>query len=326
MSLQASFFEGSPKEAHSEKSGADRAEILEGLMAPEKSINPKFFYDEQGSKLFDRICDLDEYYQTRTESKILSQYQSEISRAVGANVQLVELGSGSSKKTKILIRGLKDIEAYIPIDICLEQLNEASVGMRKIFPTLRVEPVCADYTQAFTIPERLDAKSKRVFFFPGSTIGNLEPQMMVELLKRVRNLSGDTGGLLIGIDLKKDTEILRKAYNDREGVTAEFNLNVLRRINREVEADFNLENFRHDAFYDERKGRIEMHLVSRKPHSVNIDGGSIWFRESETIHTENSYKFTVSEFQSLAERAGFQGEQVWIDDDSLFSVHYFSAI
>jgi dimethylhistidine N-methyltransferase len=298
-------------------------DVLDGLTQPEKAISPKYFYDESGSKLFDRICELPEYYQTRTESQILRENIAAIVDRIGPDSQLIEYGSGSSLKTRILLSHLPSLAAYVPIDICREHLEMAADALRTEFPKLKVEPICADYMSEFALPSSVRWRaSRRVFFFPGSTIGNLEPDEAKCLLEKTRRLAGPRGALLIGVDLKKDKAVLHHAYNDASGVTAAFNLNLLRRFNRECRSDFDLDSFCHAAFYNEHRGRIEMHLVSKRPQTVSVDGRQILFREGETIHTENSYKYHIDEFQELARSVGYESCEVWTDPRRWFSVHY----
>jgi len=311
------------KESSQQALGTD--EVLSGLLTSEKSLPAKLFYDKRGSELFDEICRLDEYYQTRTELWILKHYLPEIISAVGSGVQLVEYGSGSSLKTRILLQALGDLVSYLPIDISGEYLNEVVQRLREQFPFLNILPVSADYTKPFLLPNLVPGSGiRRVFFFPGSTLGNLDEPEAIGLLKRTRRLAGPDGGLLIGIDLKKDRTILEAAYNDSRGVTAAFNKNILHRLNTEMGANFSLSEFRHHAYYNEPCGRIEMHLVSLRPQTVTIAGSDVFFREGEMIHTENSYKYTPEEFEELAARADFLSKKSWVDPEQRFAVYYLS--
>jgi dimethylhistidine N-methyltransferase len=303
-----------------------RAEALAGLREEPKNLAPKFFYDKRGSELFDRICELDEYYPTRTETAILEQYAGEIAALVGEESTLIEYGSGSSRKIRVLLDALHGRLTYIAIDISKQHLLESATALSEAYPDLEVIAVCADYTKPFDlpVPERRP-NGKRVVFFPGSTIGNLSPLDARRFLKTTAGRLGPKGSLLIGVDLKKDPSLLHAAYNDVEGVTASFNMNLLRRMNDELGADFDLASFRHEAFYNRDAGRIEMHLVSLNDQRVRFNGTSIPFRNGETIHTENSYKFDVEEFHAMAAEAGFRPERVWTDPQRLFSLHYLTV-
>ena len=298
-------------------------EALEGLTATPKRISPKFFYDKRGSELFDRITRLPEYYPTRTETGILERRAPEIADRLGDDCLLIEYGSGSSRKIRVLLDALRGRRVrYVAIDISKQHLLESAEALAEAYPETAVSAVCADYTQPIELPaETLAGVQRRVVFFPGSTIGNFAPGQARAFLRRTAELAGPGGGLLIGVDLKKDKAVLDAAYDDAEGVTAEFNLNLLRRMNRELSADFDIEAFAHRAFYNAEAGRIEMHLVSLRDQTVRVDGREIRFQTGETIHTESSYKFAVEEFQALAAECGFRPETVWTDENGLFSVH-----
>ena len=302
-----------------------REETLAGLRARPKSLPCKYFYDETGSRLFDRICELDEYYPTRTEMAILRDRIEEISAVLGPDVALIEYGSGSSTKIRILLDAIDTLAAYIPIDISCDHLQRSSEDLAASYPGLPILPVCADYTGTFSLPPLPGPAARKVVFFPGSTIGNFDPEEAARFLGRIASLVGSGGGLLIGVDLKKAPRILEAAYNDAEGVTAEFNLNLLRRINRELGADFDPDRFRHEAFYSRERGRIEMHLKSAAEQTVTIGGVSIRFERGERIHTESSYKYAPEEFARLAARAGLDVESVWIDPRRLFSIQHLVA-
>jgi dimethylhistidine N-methyltransferase len=303
-----------------------RAEALAGLREEPKRIAPKFFYDKRGSELFDRICELDEYYPTRTETAILEQYAGEIAALVGEDSMLIEYGSGSSRKIRVLLDALGGRLTYIAIDISKEHLLESAAALSEAYPDLEVIAVCADYTRPFDLPASSRRPSgNRVVFFPGSTIGNLNPLDARRFLQTTAGRLGPNGSLLIGVDLKKDPKVLHAAYNDAEGVTAAFNMNLLRRMNEELGAEFDLSSFRHEAFYNRDAGRIEMHLVSLNDQQVRFNGTSVPFRSGETIHTENSYKFDIEEFHALAAEAGFRPERVWTDPRHLFSLHYLTV-
>ncbi len=303
----------------------DRDAIVAGLSAAQKHLAPKYFYDAQGSALFDRICDLPEYYPTRTELAIMDERADEIAAAVGQHACLVEFGSGSSVKIRLLLQGLDRPAAYVPVEISRGHLLEAAGEISREFPALEVLPVCADFTQPFELPTTREPMARVVAWFPGSTIGNFEPDEARRLLEVMRQQVGDAGGLLIGVDLQKDRGVLERAYNDAAGVTAEFNLNLLRRLNRELGANFDLRAFRHHAHYDATHGRIEMNLVSLRAQQVSLAGTVVTFDEGERIVTEYSHKFTREGFAELAASAGFQVEQVWTDADALFSVQWLEA-
>lgn len=294
---------------------------MEGLNKSQKSLSSKYFYDERGSELFEQICDLDEYYPTDAELEILKNYSDEISEVIGPHSLIIEFGSGSSTKTRLLLQELNDIAGYIPVDISRDFLFEEAEKLRSEFPDLDIKPIAADYTKPFELDVNGHAE-KRVIFFPGSTVGNFTPNEARAFLAQSADLLKHGGGLLIGVDLKKDPEILNKAYNDSQGVTAEFNLNVLRRINRELNGNFNIGAFRHRAFYNEEEGRVEMHLVSLENQTVSVAGRKIDFKKGEMIHTENSYKYTVEEFKDLISER-YSLKNTWLDSDERFSVHYF---
>ena len=300
-------------------------DVLRGLAQRRKAIPAKYFYDEHGSALFDRICELEEYYPTRSELAILRRYGGEITEALGPCCALVELGSGSSLKTRTLLSRLDRPAAYIPIDISSEHLHMAAASLAEAFPEIEVLPLTADFTQPCRLPEPTRPWRRRVVYFPGSTIGNFEAGERSALLARIAELAGPGGGALIGIDLKKSIHVLEAAYNDREGVTAAFNLNVLRRANQELKADFDLDAFDHRAFYNGTEGRVEMHLVSRVPQAVRIAGHRFEFEAGENIHTECSYKFMPDRFKQAARAAGLIPRRLWSDDEGLFGVLYFEA-
>lgn len=302
--------------------GDFRAEVLEGLTAEPKSLSPKFFYDERGSRLFEQITRLPEYYPTRTELAIMDRRMPEIADLVGPNACVIEFGSGSGLKTRKLLMGLDSPVAYVPVEISRDHLLASAQALADEFTDLEVLPVCADFTQAFELPEPSVSPARNLVFFPGSTIGNFEEHEAIELLEVMHTEAGAGGALLIGVDLRKTRRVVEKAYNDAAGVTAEFNLNLLRRINRELGADFDTGAFHHQAVWDDREGRIEMRLNSRKEQTVRISGEEIRFTEGETIVTEYSHKYEMDEFASLAARAGFRTVKVWCDDQDLFSIHY----
>jgi dimethylhistidine N-methyltransferase len=297
-----------------------RGDVLRGLGSLPKAIPPKYFYDQEGSALFDRICQTPEYYVTRTELKILEHYRREIACFIDDQCMLIEPGSGESHKVRMLLETVKPA-AYVPMDISRECLLDAANRLAGDFPWLDVHAVCVDYTRDIQLPRRCQG-IRRLAFFPGSTIGNFEPIDAIRFLADLGELVGVNGGLLIGVDLKKDEGILNAAYNDGERLTARFNLNLLTRINNELDGNIDLTSFAHSAFYNRMKGRVEMHLISTRKQQVCVAGQYFAFEAGETIHTESSYKYTVEEFQRLAAHAGFESVQCWTDPSQLFSVHY----
>jgi len=302
------------------------AEVLAGLALPQKALPPKYFYDTRGCELFERICELPEYYPTRTELAIMREHAATMAKFLGPDCQLIEFGSGSSRKTQILIEQLQP-PLYVPIEIAGEAMQAAATELAQAFPWLNVTGVCADYTKPLTLPVFVGVPIRRkAVYFPGSTIGNFTPEAAIEFLQHARRMVGTGGALLIGVDLKKDKPALDAAYNDAAGVTAAFNLNLLARINRELGGDFQLRRFRHRAFYDEDRGRIEMHLESLAGQFVHIAGERFRFGQGETILTEISCKYSVDEFRAVAQRAGFAPGQVWTDAARLFSVHGMIAV
>ena len=303
--------------------GDSREELVAGLRQAQKVINPKYFYDERGSQLFDRITRLPEYYPTRTEIDILTRHRQEISAACETGCLFIEPGSGNCEKVRLLLDDLRP-SAYVPVDISADFLQQAAIQLGNEYPWLTIHAVCADFNHSWSFIDDMPA-GKRVVFYPGSTIGNLEPENAVIFLKRVRKMIGDGGGALIGVDLHKSSARLNAAYNDEAGITADFNRNVLARVNVLLDAEFDPAWFQHHAFYDSQKQRIEMHLVSERTHTVRCNGSHIEFGEGETIHTENSYKYTLEGFAELAARAGLALDHSWLDDEQLFSVHYLSA-
>jgi dimethylhistidine N-methyltransferase len=307
--------------------GPDRdfaASVIEGLSRPRKSLPCRFFYDARGSELFEEITKLPEYYPTRTEIAILEAHAAEMAECLIESAVLVEFGSGSSLKTEILLKTLRDLAAYVPVDVSQSALDDAKRRLFERFPALAVRPIVGDFTRPVAFPEDL-LKSQKLGFFPGSTIGNFSPPAASQLLGTMRGMLSPEGRIIVGVDLKKDARALVRAYNDEDGVTAAFNLNLLARINREIEGSFDLDGFRHEAIYEPREGRIEMHLVSLKTQAASVRGHWFRFAPGETIHTENSYKYTIGQFQDLARRAGWVPGRVWLDGGSLFSVHELLA-
>lgn len=299
-----------------------RASVLAGLAKPQKELSPKFFYDARGSALFERICDLEVYYPTRTELTILHANAGEIAALAGADPLVVEFGSGSSRKTRALLDSLGQIGGYVAIDISKDFLLRASRELAAAWPGLEIAAVCADYTRPFRLPRfRPRRAGRRLGVFFGSSIGNFTPLQAVRFLRNAGETLGSGATLIVGVDLKKDAALLNDAYNDPEGVTAEFNLNLLARINRELGADFDCAAFRHRAHYNAALGRVEMHLESLTEQTVRVSGRRFEFRAGETIHSENSYKFSVSEFREMASSAGLEPVRCWTDAQDLFSLH-----
>ena len=301
------------------------AEALAGLSAFEKTLPCKYFYDADGSQLFDQICDLPEYYPTRTELAIMRQHIGEMAALIGPDCLLVEYGSGSSTKTRILLDHLPDLAGYVPMDISREHLLKTARSLASAYPRLDILPLVADYTAPYTIPAARRPVRSRTVYFPGSTIGNFHREQAEAFLSQIAQVCGPGGGLLIGVDLKKPASVLEPAYDDAQGVTAAFNLNLLRRMNTELGTDFDLDGFAHRAFYNALAGRVEMHLMSLRPQTVHLAGREIAFEEEETILTECSYKYSLDEFADLAARAGFVVRRVWTDAAPLFSVQYLTV-
>ncbi|MFC5497975.1 L-histidine N(alpha)-methyltransferase [Caenimonas terrae] len=300
------------------------ADMARALTVHPRSISPKYFYDARGSQLFDAICELPEYYPTRTELAILRRHAPEIAAQMGPRAEIVEFGAGSCVKVGLLLDAMEQPARYLPIDISGEHLAASAAELRGRYPALDVQPVVADYTQRLLLPALLPGAGRRVGFFPGSTIGNFTPAEALHFLQVAGQVLRG-GALLLGADLVKDPAVLHAAYNDAQGVTAAFNLNLLARSNRELGTDFALEQFAHSAFYNAPLQRIEMHLVSRCRQQVTLDGQAHAFDEGETLHTENSYKFTVDGLRALAERAGFRAGPVWTDPQRMFSLHWLQA-
>lgn len=299
-------------------------EVISGLSLPVKILPSKLFYDKRGSELFDAITELDEYYPTRTEIKIMEDNIEEMSVLVGNDALLVELGSGSSVKIRLLLDYLPDLAGYVPVDISEKHLLESAEVLKSDYPAVDIFPVVADYTRHFEIPELEKQYRRRVVYFPGSTIGNFTRPQAKKFLERIALLAGNNGSLLIGVDLKKDPGILNAAYNDKDGVTAEFNLNMLTHINNELEGSFDADCFEHYAFYNEAAGRIEMHLISKIGQVVRIGDTTISFDSGEHIITEYSNKYTPEEFGELASDY-FEVKKVWTDEKNLFSVQYLTV-
>ncbi len=315
---EVSFFDFEPRTSQVLR------EVLVGLSQSQKSLPPKYLYDQKGSEIFKEICELEDYYPTRTERRILETHAQEIAHYMGEDILLIEPGSGAAEKVRIILDKLDSPRGYVPVEISKEILLQSSMALSEEFPSLDIVPVCADFTLEFELPMRVSSyQGKKVIFFPGSTIGNLNPREAIDLLKHFSGLVGSGGGLLIGVDVKKDAAIFKRAYDDSKGVTAMFNLNLLERLNREVLAQFEKDNFEHVAFYNEEKGRVEMHLRSKFAQLVRVNQTIFRFNEGETIHTESSYKYHPMEFCELAAVAKFQIKKMWMDSEKLFCVYYF---
>lgn len=299
-----------------------RLEFLQGLRETPKRLSPRFLYDKKGAVLFDAICELPEYYLTRTEMQILRDHRQNIADLLGDGV-LIEYGSGSSQKIRILLDAAPDLSTYVGLDISQQHLYESCVALGNAYPQVKTIALCADYMQPITLPDHpnLDCR-QRVAFFPGSTIGNMEPSQALILLQNIARLVQFQGGLLIGVDLKKDPKILEPAYDDSQGISAAFALNGLEHLNRILGTNFDRHTFIYQAPYNQNKGRIEMQLVSRIQQSIRLDDSEIVLKAGEPIITEHSYKFSVDEFQALAIAAGWQPKEIWVDADNLFSIHY----
>jgi len=304
-------------------------DVLSGLQETPKRLAPIYFYDERGSQLFDAICELPEYYVTRTETQILEQHAAEIAACIGPDALLVELGSGASTKTRLLLDRLPDLAAYVPVDISRTHLMAATHRIEDAYPNLEVLPACADFTRPFSLPRPQRTPSRVVVFFPGSTIGNFDPPAAIELMKVMRamatprlGVAAANAGLVIGFDLVKDPAVLVRAYDDTAGVTAEFNLNVLRRLNRDLGANFDLDAFRHQAVWVPEAGRIEMRLISTERQTVSVAGELIPFEADEPIITEHCHKFTAERFAEQAGAAGWVERQTWTDPRHYFDVQY----
>jgi dimethylhistidine N-methyltransferase len=297
--------------------------LIEGLGRTPKEISCKYFYDAEGSALFDAICALPEYYQTRTEVALLRRHAGELAALIGQHAEIVEFGAGALRKVRILLDALESPCGYSPIDISGAYLRDVTRPLKAEYPGLALRPVVADFTQPLHLPPMAGAQ-KRMGFFPGSTIGNFRPDAAMSLLRRMRDML-DGGGLLVGVDLVKDPAILHAAYNDAAGVTAAFNKNLLARANREFNAGFELDGFAHYAPYNPKAQRIEMYLVSLKRQSVRLNGQVVEFQSGEAVHTEDSHKYTIESFREIAARAGFIPRAVWADENRLFSLHWLES-
>lgn len=301
-------------------------QAIAGLTSSPRTLPSKFFYDERGSELFQRISELPEYYVTRTETEILREDGAEIAESIGENAELVGFGTGAGIKTRMLLARLRNPIAYVPVDISKESLTNSAEALSREMAALEILPVCADYLQPIRLPRPARRPDHIAVFFPGSTIGNLDPEIARDFLRRVCRLCGKSGGLIIGVDLQKPREILEAAYNDNAGVTAAFNLNLLARANRELGADFDLAQWHHRAIYNENDSRIEMHLLSRRAQTVHLGGEEFEFAPNEKIITEFSYKHTVKGFAALARSAGFHLSRYWTDSKKYFAVFHFTTL
>jgi dimethylhistidine N-methyltransferase len=313
------------RDANSLPTDEFRADVLRGLGAQQKYLPCKYFYDEAGSALFEQITELDEYYLTRTELAIMRRHVAEMASLLGRGCLLVEYGSGSSTKTRLLLDHLRDPAGYVPIDVSGEQLHRSARAIAADYPGVEVLPVCADFTGPVELPSPRRQPARRVVYFPGSTIGNFTPEEATALLRRTAALCGPGGGMLLGADMQKDRRVLEAAYNDARGVTAAFNLNLLMRINCELGADFAVDQFAHRAFYDAAEGRIQMHLTSRRQQRVHVGGAEFAFAAGESVRTEYSYKYRLRDLHDLATAAGFEVDRFWTDEREYFSVHYLTV-
>jgi dimethylhistidine N-methyltransferase len=298
-------------------------EIVAGLKLPRKTISPKYFYDERGSKLFERICELPEYYLTRTEIGIMRSCVDDMAGRIGRRANVIEYGIGSGLKTRILLESLDDPVAFVPIDISAEHLADACRDLSERFPHIEIIPLAADFTRAVQIPAPRRKPARNLVYFPGSTIGNFEPPAARSLLQVMHQEAGPGGALLIGVDLKKDPRLIEAAYNDSEGITAEFNLNMLRRLNRDFGSDFRLDAFGHEACYNDTSGRVEMRLVSEDDQTVSLGGQRFSFPRGEKLITEYCHKFSLGEFRALARTAGFDYVDSWTDENQWFSIQLY---
>jgi L-histidine Nalpha-methyltransferase len=297
------------------------SEVIEGLSLYPKRLPSKLFYDEKGSALFDDICNLDEYYPTRTELKIMEDNIEEMSALLGKGTLLIELGSGSSIKIRLLLDNIPGLAGYVPVDISAVHLIQSSHELKELYPHIDIFPVAADYTRDFELPGIEKKYDHKAVYYPGSTIGNFTPSQAKNFLRRIAKICGDNGGAIIGVDLRKDKKILEAAYNDKKGVTAAFNLNILEHLNNELNSDFDLRKFRHLAFFNEKESRIEMHLISNENQNVHLNGSTIHFEKDEPVLTEYSYKYTLESFAELASDY-FEVRKVWTDENQLFSIQY----
>ncbi|MFO1241755.1 MAG: L-histidine N(alpha)-methyltransferase [Rickettsiales bacterium] len=299
-------------------------DVIAGLSTRQKTLPCKYFYDAEGSELFEEICDLEEYYVTRTEMAILRRHLPDMAQTIGAYVKIMEFGAGSGIKTELLLAALNKPSAYVPIDISQSALSDCAKRLKELFPHIAITPIHDDYMRE-SLFNRLSRQAPYTVFFPGSTLGNFETLEAILFLKRLRKITGKNGGVLIGVDLMKNENVLIPAYDDSKGVTAAFNKNLLRRINNELEGTFDLDSFSHRAVLNTEKQRVEMHLVSLRNQVVRVGTHTFHFTEGESIHTENSHKYTLERFRMLAENAGFEIEKTWLDENCYYSMHYLRA-
>jgi dimethylhistidine N-methyltransferase len=317
---------GSPARSSSASATETLAEdVLNGLLDSPKTLPAKLFYDDRGAALFEQICTLDEYYLTRSEIEILRARASDIAALAGPECALIEYGSGAGLKIRLLLDALERPVAYVPIDISSEQLGRVAIQLAAEYPSVEVRPVADDYTRPIQLPA-LPPHARRVAFFPGSTIGNFHPAEATAFLSRVRRIVGSTGALVLGVDRRKNADILNAAYDDKLGVTAEFNLNMLRRINRELGGTFDISRFRHRAFFNDAASRVEMHLESLDRHCVEVAGTRVAFEKGETIWTESSYKYNEEQLAAVVGAAGFRVEKLWTDSADNFWVAFLAAV
>jgi dimethylhistidine N-methyltransferase len=300
----------------------DLTALIDGLSRPRKTISPKYFYDEAGSQLFEEITQLPEYYLTDVELEIMERHIDEMAALIGETASLIEFGAGSGMKTRLLLEHMHEPAAYVPVDISEEHLLESQRSIQQDFPDIEVLPVPADFLHPFDLPEPATMPLRNVVYFPGSTIGNFERDAAVELLEVMHEEAGEDGALLIGADLRKDPDVIHAAYNDSAGVTARFNLNMLSHLNREFDAEFDVDAFEHRATYDRNNGRVVMELVSQRDQVVQVSDARIPIARDEAITTEYSHKYTLEEFGDMVAAAGFSTERVWTDPRGWFSVHY----
>lgn len=298
--------------------------VVQGFSQEQKTIPPKFFYDERGSLLFDAICDQPEYYPPTVERALLAEIAAEVACLAGTGRVLIEPGAGNLEKVRLLLDSLHPV-AYVPMDISGEYLKGAAQELSRDYPWLPVHAACVDFTHSLPVPEPVP-HADRLLFFPGSSLGNFEPAEAQQFLAMCSATAGRNGMLLIGVDTKKNPATLNAAYNDAAGVTADFNRNLLMRIRQELDTDCRPEHFAHQAFYNAKDGRIEMHLVSQCEHQVRVNGHTFFFDEGETVHTECSYKYRPDEFMALAENAGFELVQHWLDADQLFAIYLLKSL
>ncbi len=302
------------------------SELQRGLSQPEKWISSIYFYDSHGSVLFDRITELPEYYLTRTETAVMRAHGADMAREIGPDALVIEPGSGAGEKIRLLLGALDNPVAYVPIEIAREHLRNSAEALARDFPELEVLPVWADFTRSLEIPEPSRTARRKIVYFPGSTLGNFEPDDAVSLLRNFAAMVGEGGAALIGVDLAKEAALIEPAYNDSAGVTAAFNLNMLTHLNRRFGSDFNPENFMHEAYYNPDEGRVEMHLKSLHDQDVHLGGKKIHLVEGESIHTESSYKYSDERFAALAGKGGFRLVKTWKDPEQMFSVRYLESV